>query len=259
MSDRVVYDIVWCAPSHEEQALGIVRRLSYAEITMRGLVGMRGLRVYPAAPMPQDDRGVYAGDVGECIMTNWLGSEAITSAPTAITRPNYTARQTIAAATLCERIDILERSSNGRPLLVGGILRSDVFTRADVQDAAYRQARQERANVDKMRVHDADRSEVFVAKVAQFANQYGARPIACIATWLSDSAWTRIFAIVLAIIATIIMWITELPAVAYISLRAKVRARKRWRKLSDPFNPFSEARAAVANSALPQIRIHRRI
>lgn len=250
------YDIVWCATSHEEQALAIVRRLSRTEIAMRGLWGMQGLRVYPSAPIPHDEKGTYCGATGECVMTNWLGSITIATAPTSIVRNDPTERQTIQAAALCRRIDVLERDADERPLLVGGLLRDEVF---NVPDEAYQQARNERANYEAARVQDADASEVAMAKLASFAKQYIARPIGALAACASRYRWTRPLAVVLAILATAVLWGTEIPAVGYIVARAKYRHHKKWKRLAASFSPFNEARSAVAQAALPKISIQRRI
>jgi hypothetical protein len=245
----VAYDVIWCAPEHAMRAMGLLRQLTHTEIILRGIDGMHGLRVNPKAPMPRDSYGTYCGDIGVCVMPNWLGSEAISNRMGEVMTPQNDEFQHVNLAPICRTIEILERGERGETILAGGLFAHGIEDSPDVVRCIAIQAKREQHTREQSEAIDAGFFEVLSAKVILLAAGSIMRPLKN----MSEALWRRWILRPLALPAYACLALAGLvlygPTMAYLYACARARKVQRLARLALPFDPYLEAMQVLPSRA----------
>lgn len=242
------YDVIWCTPEHARRAMGLLRQLSHTEIILRGIDGMHGVRVNPKAPMPRDAQGSYAGDVGCCLMPNWLGSEALAACMGEVVTPHDDQPQHVNMASICKSIEILERGEKGETILAGGMFAPGIEDSPDVVRCVAIQAKREQHAREQGEAIDAKFLEVLAAK----ALVRWTLPTLRLLRWMHDILWRRWVSRPLAILCSFAMIVVGLLfyllPLAYVGARARARKVRRAARLLLPFDPYLEAMQVLSGT-----------
>jgi len=241
------FDIVWCTGEHEYAAVGLVRRLHPVEITLRGIEGMRGLRVTAdQAPMPEDESGRFKGMRGSVIMRNFLGSQGIRAGAIA---EDASGKQMVRLATYCRTIEILQRDRDGRPTLAGGMLRSDHMDDELRRESEY-QLERERRDKERRTVMGMSGLEISMVRAAILVRAAIVGPFDFVSRAVRGGKVGNACAIPVALIGTLLSIAVligiERPVQWVCYKMENRREQKRLDLLCRPFQPFVAARKAAA-------------